>query len=143
MSKWERCAAALLLLNGALGLCATLGAATVDAMPSAMPWSLLGIFAGLLALRAPAIGLAAGMVYYLPQVASFHSQGFSFSVRSGISLGWVITTGAGVLVINLAALALAGLGAFLVARRVRVRWQASGRSDRAAAGHPGTPSRGA
>ena len=126
MSRWERGAACLLLLNGALGLCATVFAAVFDAMPAAIPWSLLGIAAGLLALRAPALGLSAGLIYYLAQVASFHSQDFSFSIRSGISLGWVVTTGAGVLVINLAALALAGLCAFLVARRVCVRGQVLG-----------------
>jgi hypothetical protein len=127
MSTWERWAAWLLLLNGALGLGATVvSAAIVHTMPTALPWSVLGIAAGLLALRAPAAGLAAGVIYYLPQVASFHSQEFSFSIRSGISLGWVITTGAGVLVINLAALALAGLGAFLVTRRVWVRRQVVG-----------------
>lgn len=143
MSKWERYAAWLLLLNGALGLCVALGAAKAHEMLDALPWSLFGIVAGLLALRAPVIGQAAGLIYYLPQVPSFHSQDFSFSVRSGISLGWVVTTGAGVLVINVAALALAALSAILLPRRVRARWQASGKSDRARAGHPKTPSRGA
>jgi hypothetical protein len=123
MKKWERFAAWLLLLNGGLGLCVALGIsithgeshAALDALPS---WSLFGTLAGLLALRTQAIGLVAGMLYYLPQMFSFYSKDFSFSVRSGISLAWVIPNSAGVLVINLAAMAFAALSATLLARHV-------------------------
>jgi hypothetical protein len=125
MTKFERLAAWLLLLNGSLGLCAALGIAlaTRENIQAILPlWSLLGTLAGLLALRTSAMGLAAGLLYYLPQVASFHSRDFSISIRSGISLGWVITTSWGVLVINFVALTLAALSATLIARRARAHY---------------------
>jgi hypothetical protein len=117
MRTWERGAAWLLLLNGALGLCVGLGAAFYQGTAPAVLWSVLGLLAGALAMRAPVLGLAVGLLYYVPQVLSFHGSDVSFSVRSGISLAWAVHLTAGVLVINLAALALALLNVFLVVRR--------------------------
>jgi hypothetical protein len=119
MHKWERGAAWLLLLNGALGLSVGLGAAFLQGTAPAVLWSLLGLLAGTLALRAPIPGLAAGLLYYLPQVLSFHGSDFSFAIRSGISLARVVHTTGGVLVINLAALALAALNVFVLMQRLR------------------------
>ncbi len=127
MPGWERRAAWLLLLNGALGCGVGLGVALLQGQTPAIQWSVLGALAGILALRAPVPGLAAGLLYYLPAVLSFHGRDFSFAVRSGISLAWVVDIDGGVLLINLAALALAALSAFLLLRRIKFPWPASGK----------------
>lgn len=117
MSKLERGSGWVLLLNGGLGLAvATASALARGGMGQSLqsvPWvSLLGMVAGLLALRSARAGLMGGLLFYGLQIASYYSHNFQFNFKSGLSLGAVIELPQGVLVVNVAA--LAGLAVILL-----------------------------
>lgn len=110
VGRLERCSAWIMLANGALGLLVALIAALLRQSPAGLvehpPYtSLLGVLAAVLALRGMLAGLASGALFYGVQVVSYYGAGLQFNFRSGLSLGAVVHAAAGVVVINLAALA--------------------------------------
>ena len=128
MLRAERVAAWLLLINGALGLVVSLGTMlAVHAAPvelAALPLvAILGVLSGCLWLRGHVAGAWAGSVFYALQVVSYYaySGAWSFSVKSGLSLALVLHLPDGVLVVNVAALALLAVNAVVLAPRLRRR----------------------
>jgi hypothetical protein len=105
---WPTLVACLLLANGMLGLAPSLWR-LVTGQEGAVPWlALLGVAAGALSLRGWRAAVWAGALFYAVQVCSFYSYAgsWSFSMKAGLSLAWVQHLEQGVLVVNLAAVAL-------------------------------------
>lgn len=120
MQEVEKWLARVLLLNSALALGVCLGLLG-EAPAGADRYlvfgaALLGFLSALAALRRRRAGLWGGGLYYALQAASYFPAGDSwhFSVKAGVSIGLVLQFAAGVLVLNMVALALlAATGAVL------------------------------
>ncbi len=121
-SKLDRYSAWVMLANGALGLSVALGMAALHrsaAELAASPpiTSMLGVVAGVLAVRGKMAGLVAGLLFYGVQILSYYSQTFQFNFKSGISVAAVVALPHGILVVNLAALAGLAVTIWLLVRR--------------------------
>lgn len=107
-SRLESCNAWFMLIDGACGLLVSLGIAILHRSATGLidspPYvSLLGVCAGLVAMRAARAGLIAGSVFYALQIFSYYSQNLQFNFRSGLSYGLVVSLAHGALVINIVA----------------------------------------
>jgi len=82
--------------------------------------ALLGALSAAMALRGWRAGWWGGVLYYALQVLSYYpyAEGWSFSVKAGLSIGAVVHLQHGLFVINLVALALL-LAMAWVLRRAR------------------------
>ena len=112
--QFDRIIAWMLVTNGLLGLAVSLATAS-GAWPLT---SILGVVSGVLSLRRYTVGACGGLLYYALQVVSYYpySNGWSYSVKSGLSLAAVINLPTGVLVLNVLALLLLGASAIVLNR---------------------------
>lgn len=113
--KLERYCAWAMLGNATLGLIVAL----VVSVPPVT--SILGLVAGVLAVRGKIAGLVGGLLFYGLQVLSYYSPAFHFNFRSGISLAAVVSLPHGIMVVNMAAGAGLAVTIWLLARRVSSR----------------------
>jgi len=126
MRAVETWLARVLLLNSGLALAVALGllGPTLDDAGAALVFgaALLGFLAAVLSLKRWRLGAWGGLLYYAVQVLSYFPAdgGRGFSVKAGVSIGLVMRFDAGVLVLNLVALALLAATAGLLAWRRRV-----------------------
>jgi hypothetical protein len=129
MYQVEKWAARVLLLNGALALlvaCGLLGPALASGeFAIVLPAALLALVSAVLSLRRHRYGLWGALIYYGLQVFSYYpySNGWSLSVKAGVSIAAVLHFSQGALAINFVALAL------LIVTALVLRWRR--RADRA------------
>lgn len=122
VDKW---AARVLLLNSGLALAVSLGLLGEPLAAGEARWvfgaALLGFIAAVLALRRHPTGLWGAAFYYALQLVSYTplDGGPGWSVKAGVSVGLVLQFSQFILVINVVALALLALTAFLLAWRQR------------------------
>jgi hypothetical protein len=83
--------------------------------------TLLGAWSAAMALRGWRLGWWGGMLYYALQVLSYYpyAEGWSFSVKAGLSIGAVVHLQHGLFVVNLVALALLLATAWVLRRTHR------------------------
>ena len=124
MQEFEKWLARVLLLNSGLALAVSLGllGQPVEGAEAALVFgaALLGFLAAVLSLKRWSLGLWGGLLYYALQLVSYFpvAGAWRFSVKAGVSIGLVMQFQAGVLVINMVALALlAATGVVLAWRR--------------------------
>lgn len=125
MPAFEIWLARVLLLNSGLALAVALGllGPTLDQAGAALVFgaALFGFLAAVLSLKRWRLGAWGGLLYYAVQVLSYFplDGGRGFSVKAGVSVGLVMRFDAGVLVLNLIALALLAATAVVLAWRRR------------------------
>jgi len=112
MQEFEKWLARVLLLNSALALGVCLGLLGEKLSGSDLYFvfgaALLGFLSAVAALKRRRAGLWGGGLYYALQAASYFAADGSWhvSVKAGVSIGLVLQFPAGVLVLNMVALAL-------------------------------------
>ncbi len=112
MGEFEKWLARVLLLNSALTAGVVFGWLGEPQQGVAqlvlVLATLLGALSAAMALRGWRLGWWGGMLYYALQVLSYYpyAEGWSFSVKAGLSIGAVVHLPHGLFVINLVAMAL-------------------------------------
>jgi hypothetical protein len=112
MQEFEKWLARVLLLNSALalGVCLGLLGEPLSGTDLYLVFgaALLGFLSAVAALKRRRAGLWGGGLYYAVQAASYFAADGSWhvSVKAGVSIGLVLQFPAGVLVLNMVALAL-------------------------------------
>lgn len=125
MEEFEKWLARVLVLNSGLTFGVCLGLLGTPQPAADLPWlygaALLGLVSGLLALRGKALGWAGALLYYGAQVLSYYplgpQGGTGWSLKAGLSIGWVLQFASAVLVINLLALVLLAASGWMLWRR--------------------------
>jgi hypothetical protein len=110
----ERVVAGFTIVNAALGLLMWLHSGrAIGALPLL---SLLGLLSGLIAWRGRAAGHAAGLAFYASQLAGYHRYDLSYAypLHGTLSLAFVVQLPAGVLIVNVLALAMFAASAALL-----------------------------
>jgi hypothetical protein len=117
----ERVVATITIVNAALGLIVWIAAGSAGA--SLLLLSLLGLLSGVLSWRTRLPGTALGLAFYGLQLAGYHPyhSADAYPLRGALSLSVVVHLPAGVLIVNVLALALCAASAALLWRRVRMR----------------------
>ena len=114
-----RLVAGLTLANAALNLLVwTMGLPSGGAIGS-LPWlALPGLLSGALAWRGQAAGHAAALLFYGVQLAGFHPYAApqAYPLRGAFSLAFAVQLPAGVLIVNVFAIALLAASAVLLWR---------------------------
>lgn len=115
-TRVERIAAILAIVSAASGLAVSIYSGGAI---ETLPLSLLGLLAGAMTWRGSAPGHAAALAFYGVQLAGYHSYDLAYAhpLRSTLSLAVVVHLPAGVLIVNVLALALFGASAALLWRR--------------------------
>lgn len=118
----ERIVAAVTVVNAALGL-AVWALRPMAGTSATLLLALLGLLSGVLAWRGRLAGHAAGLAFYGLQLAAWYSYDASqaWPLRAALSLAFVVHLPAGVLIVNVFALAMLAASAALLWRRLRVR----------------------
>lgn len=118
----EKLIAGLSVANGVLGLAMwAIGLLPHGALGSLPLLPLLGLLAGVLAWRGRPSGHGAGLVFYGLQAAGFHAyeSAQAWQLPWTLSLAFVVHLPAGVLIVNVFAIAMLGASAALLWRRLR------------------------
>jgi hypothetical protein len=118
-TRIERVVAGLTIVNAALGLLMWL---RVGGAIGALPLlSLLGLLSGLIAWRGRPGGHAAGLAFYAFQLAGYHRYDltYAYPLRGSVSLAFVVHLPAGVLIVNVLAVAMFAASVALLWRRLR------------------------
>lgn len=125
MGEFEKWLARVLLLNSALTAGVVFGWLGEPQQGSAqlvlVLAALLGAVSAAMALRGWRLGWWGGVLYYALQVLSYYpyADGWSFSVKAGLSIGAVVHLPYGLFVVNLVALALLLASGIVLRRRMR------------------------